>query len=108
MLRFGWRLGALKISPSMCLIDFHSGHLSKGPEERMGIVITTLGGAGNHKGRGIPCGREEGGPWHRCTISPLVFPSILAPLYKYHTIQYQVGSPCGVLRNVEVPRSRAS
>ena len=49
------------------MIDFHSGHLSKGPEERTGIVITIFeGGTGgihttwNHKGEGIPWGWGEG------------------------------------------------
>ena len=68
----------------MCLIDFHSGHLSKGPEERTGIVITIFeGGTGgihtawNHKGEGIPWGWGEGssgaGPGsaiHNITVKP--------------------------------------
>ena len=57
----------------MCLIDFHSGLLSKGPEERAGIVITIFEGGtereptpqGTTGGGGDPWGGGEGGPWQR-------------------------------------------
>ena len=77
-----FRLGALKVSLRMWLIDFHSGLLSNGPEERaegdrdhylLGTGEThTAANGGDTRRLGV--GRKGGGwvggegGWQRCTV----------------------------------------
>ena len=78
--QFRSRLGALKVSPSMCLIGFHSGLLCKGPDKRADgnrdhhLRARDRGeptpGTTGDGGRGMPWGGEGRGAWQHRTPKP--------------------------------------